>query len=221
MCASTSSTSTAGADHLTGDHPTGDHPSGDLSGHLSGHVSEPGGQPASPTVDVTVGRVSRAHGVRGDVIIDVRTDEPERRFTPGTRFPHPGGVLVVQDVRWHSARLLVRFEGVDDRDGAERLRGIELALQVSADELPEGTDEYYDHQLRGLLAVTTDGTRIGTVADVLHLPSQDVLAIAGEAPEHGDELLIPFVSEMVVEVDLPGGRVVIDDPAGLLAAPPS
>lgn len=181
---------------------------------------------------MTVGRVARAHGIRGDVTIDVRTDEPERRFAPGTRFEHSGGALVVESWRWHSSKLLVRFEGVDDRDSAERLRGIELSMRVSAAELPAEPDEYYDHQLRGLLAVTTAGEPIGVVRDVLHLPSQDVLAIdrgvtegPADPPDPVDsvdsagEVLVPFVAQMVARVDLAAGRVEIEDPAGLLAEP--
>jgi 16S rRNA processing protein RimM len=153
--------------------------------------------------------------VRGDVVIDVRTDEPNRRFALGTSFQHAGGVLVVDDVRWHSGRLLVRFAGVSDRGGAERLKGIELSLEVGADDRPDDPDEYYDHQIRGLVAETTDGSLIGTVVDVLHLPGQDVLAISAVDGGPG-EILVPFVSEMVVEVDLVAGRVRVDDPAGLL-----
>jgi 16S rRNA processing protein RimM len=165
---------------------------------------------------VVVGRIGRAHGVQGQVAVDVRTDEPERRLAPGavlTTDPESVGPLTVQSGRVHSGRLLLVFDGVADRTAAERLRGTLLLADVDPDELPAEADEWYDHQLVGLEAVLADGVVLGQVAAVLHLPGHDVLAV--EAPD-GRELLVPFVAEIVPVVDLGAGRVQVAPPSGLL-----
>lgn len=174
----------------------------------------PGSTPS--TVEITVGVVGRAHGLRGDVFLDVRTDEPERRFGPGTRFTTRRGQLVLESTRWHGARLLARFADTADRDAAESLRGVELTVDVPADERPEDPEEFYDHQLRGLAACTTGGQRLGRVTDVLHLPAQDTLVLDVD----GREVLVPFVAEIVTEVDLAAGRVVVAALEGLLSEAP-
>jgi len=165
---------------------------------------------------VTVGRIGRAHGMRGEVSVDVRTDTPELRFSEGARLstePTAAGPLTVTRSRWHSGRLLVVFDGVGDRNLAERLRGVRLLAEIGDDEQPDDPDEYFDHQLVGLRVVTVGGDDVGEVADVLHLPGQDLLAVRRpDAPE----ALVPFVAEIVPEVDLAGRRVVVDPPGGLL-----
>jgi 16S rRNA processing protein RimM len=159
--------------------------------------------------------VGRAHGVRGDVGVDVRTDEPERRFVPGavlTTEPLACGPLTVADARWHSGRLLLSFAGVTDRTAAEALRGVELLVAVDPTERPADPEEHYDRHLRGLQAQGTDGRALGRVADVVHLPGQDLLEIAD--PD-GRTVLVPFVSALVPVVDVAAGRVVVDPPPGL------
>jgi 16S rRNA processing protein RimM len=167
-------------------------------------------------MELVVGRIGRPHGVRGEVTVEVRTDSPDRRFllgaVLGTDPPRPGG-LVVAGLRWHSGRLLVAFDGSHDRTSAEALRGLLLTVEVAADERPEDPEEYYDHQLVGLSAWTATA-EVGHVTEVLHLPSQDLLVI-GTAD--GGQVLVPFVSEIVPEVDLTAGRIRIDPPEGLLA----
>jgi 16S rRNA processing protein RimM len=117
----------------------------------------------------------------------------------------------VESVRPHTGRLLVRFAGVDDRTAAEALRGV-LLLVDSADILPsDDPDEFHDQELIGLLAVTTDGAEVGEVVDVEHL-GQDLLVIR----RPGGDALVPFVRALVPEVDVPGGRIVLDPPPGLL-----
>ena len=165
------------------------------------------------TVELVVGRLGRAHGVRGDLIVDVRTDEPERRFTDGTVFETPAGRLTVSATREHSGRLLVSFAEVADRNAAERLRGVELRVEIPADTRPDDPDEYYDHQLVGLRVDDVEGRVVGTVAEVLHLPGQDVLAV--RRPDR-PEALVPFVAELVPSVDLADGRVVVAAVPGLL-----
>lgn len=165
-------------------------------------------------VEVVVGVVGRAHGIRGDVAVDVRTDEPDRRFVPGASLRVEGTprVLVVSSTRDHSGRLLVRFEGLDDRTAAENARGLVLVTDVPAAELPTDDGEYYDRQLVGLEAVTVDGAAVGRVLAVLHPGGQDLLEIATVAGPR----LVPFVEALVPEVDLVGGRLVVNDLPGLL-----
>jgi 16S rRNA processing protein RimM len=165
---------------------------------------------------VTVGRVGRAHGIHGEVSVEVRTDSPEVRFADGTQLstePVAAGPLTVAKTRWHSGRLLVLFEGVGDRDVAERLRGVLLRAEIPDGEQPDDPDEFFDHQLVGLEVVTTEGAAVGEVAEVLHLPGQDLLAVRRA---DATEVLVPFVGQIVPEVDVAAGRVVIDPPRGLL-----
>ncbi|GAA1761526.1 MULTISPECIES: ribosome maturation factor RimM [Streptomonospora] len=164
---------------------------------------------------LVVGRIGRAHGIRGDVAVDVRTDDPESRFAPGSLLqtdPADAGPLTVASARRHSGRLLVRFTGIGDRTAAEGLRG--TTLLVASEDVPpvQDPDEFNDHELIGLRAETSDGAEVGTVADVLH-NAQDVLVITRA---DGPEVLVPFVRDLVPEVDTGSGRLVIDPPPGLL-----
>jgi len=162
---------------------------------------------------VVIGRIGKAHGIRGDVTVEVRTDEPERRFAVGTTLlSHHATPLVVADARDHSGRLLLHFVGIDDRNAAEALRGTMLEADIDPSEMPEDADEYYDRQLIGLAAVRINGESLGTVSEVIHLPGHDLLAVNSETR---GEVLVPFVHEIVTEVDLLDGRVTIDPPGGL------
>ena len=164
---------------------------------------------------VVVGRIGRPQGIKGEVTVEVRTDAPDERFAPGAELLTPTGSLTVEQSRDHSGKLVVLFAGVHDRNGAEALRG--TVLSVDARTLPpiEDEDEYYDSQLLGLRVVQQDGTPLGTVTDVLHLPHGDVLAV--ERSEAGSrELLVPFVRAMVPVVDLDAGQAVVELPEGLL-----
>lgn len=161
-----------------------------------------------------VGKVGRAHGLNGDVFVEVRTDEPQRRFATGTRFVTSKGALTVDATRWQGRRLVVRFAEVADRSAAEMLRGVELSLDVPADERPDDPEEFYDHQLVGLTACSSGGDPIGRVKEVLHLPAQDVLVVE---TAHGGTALIPFVRELVPLVDLAARQVTVTDQAGLLS----
>ncbi len=162
---------------------------------------------------VVIGRIGKAHGIRGDVTVEVRTDEVDRRFAVGTTLlsTHPTP-LVIADARDHSGRLLLRFVGIDDRNGAEALRGTMLEADIDPTEKPTDEDEYYDRQLVGLAAVRVNGEVLGAVSEVVHLPGHDLLAIT--TPLRG-EVLVPFVHEIVTEVDLLEARVIIDPPGGM------
>jgi 16S rRNA processing protein RimM len=163
--------------------------------------------------EVTVGRVGRAHGIKGEVAVEVRTDEPERRFAPGSVLGAPGNrALTVSSFRWHQGRLLVRFDELRDRTSAEVFRGAELTVLVDPGELPGDPEEFYDRQLIGLSAQTPQGRVVGKVESLVH-GAQDLLVIRGE---HDREILVPFVSELVPDVDLDAGLLVVADLPGLL-----
>jgi 16S rRNA processing protein RimM len=177
------------------------------------------------SIDVVVGRIGKAHGLRGDVTINVRTDEPDRRFAPGSVLDveAPAGsattlrTLTVASSRWHSSVLLVRFEEIPDRNAAEAARGIVLHASIPADESPEDPDEFYDHQLVGLTAYDLDGGVLGEVTSLVHGGAQDLLAI--RTPD-GRDTLVPFVKALVPEVDLAARRVVVADRPGLVTPLP-
>ena len=161
---------------------------------------------------LAVGRVGRAHGLGGEVAVEVRTDEPEVRFAVGARLLTERGTWTVAESRWHSGRLLVRFTQAEDRTAAEALTGTELSVDVDEDDLPSEPDTYYDHQLVGLPAEFAAGGPAGVVQEVIHLPAQDLLAIRTQA---GTEVLVPFVAEIVPLVDVAARRLIIDPPGGL------
>jgi 16S rRNA processing protein RimM len=167
-------------------------------------------------VRVVVARVGRALGVKGDLLVDVLTDEPERRLAPGIAVLVMGSnrTLIIESARPHGGRLCLHFEGIDDRTAAESLTGLMLEAERAPGERPEDPDEYYDDDLVGLEVVTENGDRVGAVTEVLHLPGQDVLAV--RATPDAAEILVPFVAEIVPVVDVDAGRVVISPPDGLL-----
>jgi 16S rRNA processing protein RimM len=181
-----------------------------------------------------VGRIGKPHGILGEVTVEVRTDEPETRFAPGSVLrTEPGATpdrrppaapelgdlvrvpeqLTIEAVRWHQGRLLVAFEGVLDRNVAEALRGTLLWVDSADVAAPSDPDEFNDHQLVGLSVVTPTGEPLGEVVRIDHSPASDLLVL--RRPE-GRTALIPFVKAIVPEVDLAAGRVVVDPPAGLL-----
>lgn len=186
---------------------------------------------SQPQDEVVVGRLGRPHGIRGELTVELRTDEPERRFADGAvllvRRPTgtaPGSGqstgpaarherLTVGETRWHQDRLLVSFHEIPDRTAAEGARGLLLVVTVDPEETPADPEEFYDHQLVALSVVTTDGREAGTVVEVLHSGAQDLLVVRREGR---DDALVPFVSALVPEVDLAAGRVVVADRPGLL-----
>jgi 16S rRNA processing protein RimM len=171
-------------------------------------------------MDLEVGRVVKAHGVAGEITVEVRTDDPDTRFAPGARLrARPSGdgperAYVIDGAREHSGRLLVRLAGVADREAADALRG--TVFLVDSEELPpiEDPDEFYDHQLEGLRVVTIAGTPVGTVAEVLHTAAGELLAVRAEGDR--GEVLVPFVSAIVTAVSLERQTIEIDPPEGLL-----
>ncbi|MFF2051505.1 ribosome maturation factor RimM [Leifsonia sp. NPDC058194] len=174
--------------------------------------------PRPDQTELRIGRLTKAHGLKGALKLELFTDEPEKRFVPGAEFTLQvptaskwhGKTLRLTELRWYNGHAVGFFEGVDDRDEAETL--VKAILWVSQDvkELPEEEDAWYDHQLVGLSAVR-DGQPVGTVARVDHLPAQDLLAIKTDA----GEVLVPFVKAIVPEVDLAAGTVILTPPTGL------
>ncbi len=188
-------------------------------------VTEPTGTERGDTLEVVVGRIGKPHGVRGEVTVDVRTDEPERRFAVGAvlRAEPPSGSasrlrsMSVTRHRWHQSTLLVTFAELTDRTTAEAARGLVLHADIPLDASPEDPDEFYDHQLVGLAVHDVDGTLLGEVTGLVHGGAQDLLAVQAL---DGRATLVPFVKALVPEVDVPGGRVVVADRPGLVAPLP-
>jgi 16S rRNA processing protein RimM len=176
------------------------------------------------TIEVLVGRIGKPHGIRGEVTLDLRTDEPERRFAPGAvlRAEPPSGSssglrsLTVESARWHQSTLLAAFEEIPDRNAAEAARGVLLHATIPADVSPDDPDEFYDHQLIGLAAYDVSGAALGEVTGLVH-GAQDLLTV--RTPD-GRDALVPFVKALVPEVDLAGRRVVIADRPGLVTPLP-
>lgn len=168
-------------------------------------------------MELVVARTGRPHGVRGELSLEVRTDDPGRRLAPGAVLrtdPPEVGPLTVTAVRDHSGRLLVTFAEVGDRTRAEELRGVLLLVDVDPTDAEEvEPDAWHVDQLVGLRAVTTSGQDVGEVVGLEHLPAQDALVVRQPS---GATALVPFVTAIVPEVDVEGGRVVLDPPGGLL-----
>ncbi|HET6816390.1 MAG TPA: ribosome maturation factor RimM [Mycobacteriales bacterium] len=166
-------------------------------------------------MQLVVGRIARAHGIGGEVAVEVRTDSPDLRFAPGAVLatdPSENGPLTVERARWHSGRLLVSFAEVADRTSAEALRNTFLVAD-SATSPAVDEDEYWDHELIDLAVITVDGEDLGSITDVVHPPGGDLLVV--RRPD-GAELLVPFVRAIVPTVDIAQRRVVVDPPEGLL-----
>lgn len=171
---------------------------------------------------VTVARVGKAHGLAGDVSVELRTDEPELRLAAGAQVwlvtgakgegPELTGKYTVAASRFHSGRFIVRLAEVTGRNAAEAIRGMFIESEVDPHELPQEEDAYYDRQLIGLSAQSVDGSSLGEIVRVDHLPGQDYLLIKGA---DGRETMVPFVAEIVPAVDLENSVVTIDPPAGL------
>ena len=165
-----------------------------------------------------VGRLVKAHGLKGALKLELYTDDPAGRFVPGAEFtlqvpeasPWHGKSITVREHRVMNGSSVVFFEGVDDRDAAEGL--VKAILWIDQDDSEEPEDDaWYDHQLTGL-DVVRDDVVVGRVIRVDHLPAQDLLIVR---PASGSEIMVPFVSAIVPTVDIAAGRIVVTPPAGL------
>lgn len=163
------------------------------------------------------GRIVKAHGIRGEVVVEVHTDAPEQRFAEGAVLEarHRDGsvsTLTVRVARPHAGRLLVTFVGVAGRERAEALRGTLLTVGLPEEDLDD-PDEFHDHQLEGLTVELDDGSAVGTVEEVVHGPGGELLVVRRVGGGHA---LVPFVRAIVPTVDLESGRIVLMPPEGLL-----
>ncbi|WP_370581882.1 ribosome maturation factor RimM [Plantibacter sp. VKM Ac-2876] len=171
-----------------------------------------------PKTQLRVGRLTKAHGLKGALKVELYTDEPEHRFTPGATFTLQvpagskwrGKTLELIELRWYNSQPVAFFVGISDRSEAETLVKAILWVEQDPTELPVDDDAWYDHQLVGL-AVHRDGVAVGTVARVDHFPAQDLLIV-----KTGDgEVMVPFVKAIVPTVDITAGIVTVTPPTGL------
>jgi 16S rRNA processing protein RimM len=175
-------------------------------------------KPASDRTQLRVGRLVKAHGLKGALKLELYTDDPERRFTPGATFtlqvptasPWHGKTLELVELRWYNTHAVGFFKDVLDRTTAESLVKAILWVEQETDELPVEEDAWYDHQLVGL-AVIRDGVRVGTVIRIDHLPAQDLLTVKTSS----GEVFVPFVKAIVPSVDIAAGTLTVTPPPGL------
>ena len=170
------------------------------------------------STQLRVGRLTKAHGLKGAIKLEMFTDDPERRFVPGAVFtlqvptssPWHGKTLELTELRWYNGHPVGFFKGVSDRTAAEGLVKAILWIDLDEAEASDEEDAWYDHQLVGL-RVVRDGEQVGTVRLVEHLPAQDLLIV--KTPS--GEVMVPFVKAIVPSVDLEAGVVTVTPPAGL------
>ncbi len=168
-----------------------------------------------------VGRLSKAHGLKGALKLELFTDDPDRRFVPGAAFslqvppssPWHGSSIVLSELRWYNGSPVAFFEGVADRTAAETL--VKAILWTDDTDQSAEENAWYDHQLVGL-RVKRDGVDVGTVSRVDHFPSQDLLIVA---TDNGD-VMVPFVAAIVPLVDIDAGTVTVTPPYGLFEETP-
>ena len=166
---------------------------------------------------LVVGRIVRPHGIRGDLICEIRTDEPQLRFAAGSVLitdPAARGPLTVKTARPYQDRMLVSFDEVDDRNAAEAMRGTKLCVDSESLTPPEAEEEFRDHELIGLSVQDESGVELGRVVRVEHAPAHDLLVMRAEGQR--DDVFIPFIAQMVPTVDVASGHVIVDLPPGLL-----
>ncbi|KNX37583.1 ribosome maturation factor RimM [Luteipulveratus halotolerans] len=164
--------------------------------------------------DVVVARIGKPHGLKGEVTVQVHTDSPAERFVKGAVFatdPASTGPLTLRTARLHNGIQLLAFDEAPDRTAAEALRGTRLLAQPDAED--DDDDAWYEDDLIGLAVVDTHGGAVGEVVALHPRPVQDLLEISKTG---GGTAYVPFVEEIVPEVDVDAGRVVIDPPPGLL-----
>ena len=175
-----------------------------------------------PESGLRVGRLLKAHGLKGAIKVEMYTDDPASRFVPGSVFtlqvpdesPWVGKLLTLRELKWYNDSPVAFFEGIDDRTAAESLIKAILWIDDDSDLRPAEEDAWYDHQLIGL-TVRRDGVAVGTIARVDHFPSQDLLIVS---TDNGD-VMVPFVKAIVSHVDVEAGTVDVTPPLGLFEEP--
>ncbi len=165
-------------------------------------------------MDLVVGRLGRPHGVHGEISVEVRTDEPESRFAPGTKLnlKESKSVLTVLSSRWHQEKMLVKFEEILDRDQANEIKGKTLTIEIDPNYIETKNDQYYEFQLAGLKVINKNQEKLGEIKEVITGLAQDLLVVKTEDKK---EVLVPFVKQIVVKVDLSNKIITMDPPIGL------
>jgi len=194
----------------------------------SGDTPRPAKAPRPGKTQLRVGRLMKAHGLKGAIKLELYTDDPEGRFVPGATFtlqvpelsPWHGKPLTVREFKWMNSHPVAFFEGVEDRTAAESLIRAILWIDEDTEAAPAEDDAWFDHQLVGL-DVVRDEAVVGRVTRVDHLPAQDLLIVRPVGGAADDEILVPFVKAIVPEVDIEAGRIVVTPPAGLFEELPA
>ncbi|MDT3331168.1 ribosome maturation factor RimM [Microbacterium sp. KSW-18] len=181
----------------------------------------------SARTQLRVGRLVKAHGLKGALKLELYTDDPDGRFVTGAVFtlqvpessPWHGKTVTVREFKWMNSHPVVFLEGIDDRSAAESLVRAILWIEQDASAPVVEDDAWYDHQLVGL-DVVRDGDVVGKVVRVDHFPAQDLLGV--QLTQDGDrEVLVPFVKAIVPEVDMAAGRLIVTPPPGLFEELPA
>lgn len=181
-------------------------------------VATPKKKVRTDKTQLRVGRLTKAHGLKGAIKVELYTDDPGRRFFPGAVFtlqvptssPWHGKTLELAELRWYNTHPVAFFVGVTDRTDAESLLKAILWIEQDIHEVSAEEDAWFDHQLIGL-TVLRDGASVGTVTAIDHFPAQDLLTVA---TENGD-VLVPFVKAIVPAVDVERGTLTVTPPNGL------
>ena len=165
-----------------------------------------------------IGRLTKAHGLKGGIKVEMFTDDPDGRFTPGAVFtlqvptssPWHGKTIELSELKWYNSHAVAFFKDVPDRSVAETLIKAILWIDHDLTDLPDEDDAWFDHQLIGL-TVLRDGAKVGVVAQIDHFPAQDLLTVT---TDNGD-VLVPFVKAIVSSVDITAGTLTVTPPVGL------
>lgn len=165
-------------------------------------------------MDLVVGRLGRPHGVHGEISVEVRTDEPELRFAKGSRLSlkESNNQLTVLSSRWHQEKMLVKFEEITDRDLANEIKGKTLTIKIDPNSIETKKDQYYEFQLAGLKVIDKNDKTLGQIKEVITNLAQDLLVVETVDKR---EVLVPFVKQIVTNVDLDKKQVIMDPPTGL------
>ena len=165
-------------------------------------------------MDLVVGRLGRPHGVHGEISVEVRTDEPEIRFAKGSKLSlkETNKQLTVLSSRWHQEKMLVKFEEITDRDLANDIKGKTLVIEIDPNSIETKKDQYYEFQLTGLKVINKNEETLGQIKEVITGLAQDLLVVATVDKK---EVLVPFVKQIVINVDLNQKLITMDPQLGL------
>jgi len=165
-------------------------------------------------MDLVVGRLGRPHGIHGEISVEVRTDEPEIRFAKGSKLSvkESNNQLTVLSSRWHQEKMLVKFEEITDRDLANEIKGKTLTIKIDPNSIETKKDQYYEFQLAGLKVIDKNDKTLGQIKEVITNLAQDLLVVETVDKR---EVLVPFVKQIVTNVDLDKKQVIMDPPTGL------